>query len=130
LLKGVLTADDTEKALALGADGVVVSNHGGRQLDCTVAPLDALPEVVRAAGGKLAVLIDGGVRRGSHAMKARALGATAAMIGRATLYGVAAAGEEGARHALEILTTEIKRSMALLGRTVVRDLDAGIMQRD
>ena len=130
LLKGVLTADDAEKAVALGADGVIVSNHGGRQLDCTVAPFDALPEVVRAASGKLAVLIDGGVRRGSHAMKARALGATAAMVGRATLYGVAAAGEEGARHALEILTTEIKRSMALLGRTVVRDLDAGIMQRD
>jgi (S)-mandelate dehydrogenase len=130
LLKGVLTADDAEKAVALGADGVIVSNHGGRQLDCTVAPLDALPEVVRAAGDKLAVLIDGGVRRGSHVMKARALGATAAMVGRATLYGVAAAGEEGARHALEILTTEIKRSMALLGRTVVRDLDAGIMQRD
>jgi (S)-mandelate dehydrogenase len=130
LLKGVLTGDDTEKAVALGADGVIVSNHGGRQLDCTVAPLDALPEVVRAASGKLAVLIDGGVRRGSHVMKARALGATAAMIGRATLYGVAAAGEAGARHALEILTTEIKRSMALLGRTVVRELDAGIMQRE
>lgn len=130
LLKGVLTADDAEKAVALGADGVIVSNHGGRQLDCTVAPLDALPEVVSAVGGKLAVLIDGGVRRGSHAMKARALGATAAMVGRATLYGVAAAGEEGARHALEILTTEIKRSMALLGRTVVSELDAGIMQRD
>jgi (S)-mandelate dehydrogenase len=130
LLKGVLTAEDTEKAVALGADGVIVSNHGGRQLDCTVAPLDALPEVVRAAGGKLTILIDGGVRRGSHAMKARALGATAVMIGRATLYGVAAAGEAGARHALEILTTEIRRSMALLGRTVVRELDAGIMQRE
>jgi isopentenyl diphosphate isomerase/L-lactate dehydrogenase-like FMN-dependent dehydrogenase len=75
------------------------------------------------------VLIDGGVRRGSHVIKARALGATAAMIGRATLYGVAAAGEEGAHHALEILTTEIRRSMALLGCTVVRDLDAGVMQR-
>jgi len=130
LLKGVLTAEDTQAAVALGADGVVVSNHGGRQLDCTVAPLDALPEVVRAAGGKLAVLIDGGVRRGSHVMKARALGATAAMVGRATLYGVAAAGEQGARHALEILATEITRSMALLGRTVVRDLDPGIIQRD
>ncbi len=130
LLKGVMTAEDAERAVALGADGVVVSNHGGRQLDCTVAPIDALPEVVRAAGGKLAVLIDGGVRRGSHAMKARALGATAAMVGRATLYGVAAAGEAGARHALEILTTEITRSMALLGRTVVRELDPGIMQRD
>jgi (S)-mandelate dehydrogenase len=129
LLKGVMTAADAEQAVALGADGVVISNHGGRQLDCTVAPLDALPEVVRAAGHKLAVLVDGGVRRGSHAMKARALGATAAMVGRATLYGVAAAGEEGARHALEILTTEIRRSMALLGRTVVRDLDPGIMQR-
>jgi len=130
LLKGVLTAEDAEEAIAVGADGVIVSNHGGRQLDCTVAPLDALPEVVRAAGGKLAVLIDGGVRRGSHAVKARALGAAAAMVGRATLYGVAAAGEEGARHALEILTTEITRSMALLGRTAVRDLDAGIMQRE
>lgn len=130
LLKGVVTAEDAEKAVALGADGVIVSNHGGRQLDCTVAPLDALPDVVHAARGKLAVLVDGGVRRGSHAIKARALGATAAMVGRATLYGVAAAGEEGARHALEILTTEIRRSLALLGRTAVRDLDAGIMQRD
>jgi len=130
LLKGVLTAEDTEQAVAIGADGVVVSNHGGRQLDCTVAPIDALPEVVRAAGGKIAVLIDGGVRRGSHVIKARALGATAAMVGRATLYGVAAAGEQGARHALEILASEVARSMALLGRTVVRDLDPAIMQRD
>jgi (S)-mandelate dehydrogenase len=129
IVKGVLTAEDTEAAVALGADGVIVSNHGGRQLDGAIASLDALPEVVRAANGKLAVLLDGGIRRGTDVLKALSLGATAAMTGRGVLYGVAAAGEPGARHALSTLTSEITRSMALLGRTSVRDLNAELLTK-
>ncbi|MCZ7566730.1 MAG: alpha-hydroxy-acid oxidizing protein [Burkholderiales bacterium] len=107
----------------------MVSNHGGRQLDCTVAPLDALPEAVRAVAGRLAVLMDGGVRRGSHIAKACALGASGVLVGRATLYGVAAAGEAGARHAIGLLAEELTRTMALLGCRTVAALDARCMQR-
>jgi len=129
VLKGILAAEDAERAVAVGADGVVVSNHGGRQLDGTVAPLDALPEAVRAVAGRIAVLMDGGVRRGSHIAKACALGAHGVLVGRATLYGVAAAGEAGARHALAILADELGRTMALLGCRSVNALDARCMQR-
>lgn len=129
VLKGILAAEDAEQAVAVGADAIVVSNHGGRQLDGTVAPLDALPEAVRAAAGRLAVLMDGGVRRGAHIAKACALGASGVLVGRATLYGVAAAGEAGARHALAILTDELRRTMALLGCASLGALDARCMQR-
>ena len=107
--------DDAERAVALGLDGVVVSNHGGRQLDGALASLDALPHVSRAVGSKLTVLLDGGVRRGVDILKARALGAQAVLTGRATLYGVQAGGEPGARRALEILSSELVRSMQLCG---------------
>src|SRR5688500_20302568 len=103
LLKGVERPDDAERAVAAGCDGVVVSNHGGRQLDGAAATLDALPEVAHAVGAKMTVLLDGGVRRGVDIVKARALGAQAVLVGRATLFGVLAAGETGARRALEIL---------------------------
>ncbi len=115
LLKGVQRPDDAERAAALGCDGVVVSNHGGRQLDGAAATLDALPEVAKAVGAKMAVLLDGGVRRGVDILKARALGAQAVLVGRATLFGVMAAGEPGARRALEILTSELERTMKLCG---------------
>lgn len=114
LVKGVLTAEDTSLALDAGADGVVVSNHGGRQLDGSMATIDVLPEIVDAAGGSV-VLIDGGFRRGSDIVKALALGARAVLLGRATLYGVAAAGQTGAARALSILTSEVDRVLALLG---------------
>ena len=120
LLKGVERPDDAERAAALGCDGVVVSNHGGRQLDGAAPTLDALPAVAAAAGSKLAVLLDGGVRRGVDILKARALGAQAVLTGRATLFGVMAGGEPGARRALEILSTELERAMKLCG---VRSMD-------
>ncbi|HUN69763.1 MAG TPA: alpha-hydroxy acid oxidase [Burkholderiales bacterium] len=115
LLKGVLRADDAERAVALGCEGVIVSNHGGRQLDGAVSSLDALPPICRAVGGKASVLLDGGVRRGADVAKALACGAQAVMVGRATLYGVCAAGEPGARRALDILGDELVRTMQLCG---------------
>ena len=114
LIKGVLTAEDTRLARECGADGVVVSNHGGRQLDGSLATIDALPEIVEAAGDAV-VMIDGGFRRGSDIVKALALGAKGVLVGRATLYGVAAAGEAGASRAIDILRVEVDRVLALLG---------------
>jgi (S)-mandelate dehydrogenase len=115
LLKGVERPDDAERAAAAGCDGVVVSNHGGRQLDGATSTLEALPAVASAVGKKLTVLLDGGVRRGVDIVKARALGAQAVLTGRATLFGVMAGGEPGARRALEILSDELERSMKLCG---------------
>jgi len=115
LLKGVERPDDAERAAAMGCDGIVVSNHGGRQMDGAAATLAALPAVARAAGSKLTVLLDGGVRRGADILKARALGAQAVLVGRATLFGVMAGGEAGATHALDILRTEYERAMKLCG---------------
>lgn len=115
LLKGVERADDALRAAGLGCDGVVVSNHGGRQLDGAVATLDALPAVAQAVGQRMAVLLDGGIRRGVDVLKARALGAHGVLTGRATLYGVMAGGEAGAKHALDILANEYERAMKLCG---------------
>ena len=103
--KGVLTGDDARRAVDEGAAAVVVSNHGGRQLDCVSASLDALPEVVDAVGGQVEVLMDGGVRRGADIAKALCLGARAVLIGRAYAYGFAAAGEAGVARAIKILKT-------------------------
>ena len=115
LLKGVERPDDAERALAAGCDGVVVSNHGGRQLDGAAASLDALPHIANAVGSKITVLLDGGVRRGVDIVKARALGAQAVLVGRATLFGVMAGGEAGAQRALQILSGELERAMKLCG---------------
>jgi (S)-mandelate dehydrogenase len=115
LLKGVERPDDAERAAAVGCDGVVVSNHGGRQLDGATATLEALPEISKVVGSKITVLLDGGVRRGVDILKARALGAQAVLTGRATLFGAMAGGEPGARRALEILSTELQRAMQLCG---------------
>jgi len=122
LLKGVERADDAERAAAMGCDGVVVSNHGGRQLDGAVATLDALPEISKSVGNKLTVLLDGGVRRGVDIVKARALGAHGVLTGRATLFGVQAGGEAGALRALEILRTELERAMRLCGVRSVAEI--------
>ena len=119
IVKGVERADDTERLAAMGCDGVIVSNHGGRQLDGACATLDALPAVARAAGKRMSVFVDGGVRRGGDAVKAVALGAEAAMIGRATLFGACAGGDAGAVRALEILRDELVRTMQLCGVTRV-----------
>ena len=115
LVKGILRADEAERLAAIGVDAVVVSNHGGRQLDGAIGGLDALPPVVRAVKGRMSVLVDGGVRRGVDAIKAVALGAEGVMLGRATLFGAVAAGEAGARRAIEILRDELFRSMQLAG---------------
>jgi len=122
LVKGIARADDAERAAAMGCDGLVVSNHGGRQLDGAVATLDALPAIARAVGSRISVLVDGGIRRGVDVVKALALGAEAVMIGRATLYGACAAGEAGAIRALEILSDELVRSMQLCGVRAVREI--------
>jgi len=127
LVKGILRADDAERAVAVGCDGVIVSNHGGRQLDGAVAALDALPPIVRAVGGKASVLLDGGVRRGVDVVKALACGAQAVMIGRATLYGVCAAGEAGAMRALEILSGELVRSMQLCGARRISEIGPDLL---
>jgi (S)-mandelate dehydrogenase len=115
LLKGVERPDDAERAASIGCDGVVVSNHGGRQLDGASPTLEALPAVSRAVGSRITVLLDGGVRRGVDILKARALGAQAVLTGRATLFGAMAGGETGAQRALEILSSELVRAMQLCG---------------
>lgn len=115
LLKGVLRADDAERAVAAGLDGIVLSNHGGRQLDSAIAGLEALPEVVRTVGGRASVLVDGGVRRGGDIAKALALGAEGVLLGRAPVYGLAAGGRAGVARALAILADEFDRTLALTG---------------
>jgi isopentenyl diphosphate isomerase/L-lactate dehydrogenase-like FMN-dependent dehydrogenase len=115
LLKGVLTGEDAALACEHGAAGVIVSNHGGRQLDGAVASLDALPEVVEAVAGRAEVYLDGGVRRGSDVVTALALGARAVLVGRPVLYGLALDGEKGVRHVLELFRAETENALALLG---------------
>lgn len=123
LLKGVLHPADAEKAVALGLDGLVVSNHGGRQLDGVPASLDCLPAVAAVAKGKLALLLDSGVRRGTDILKACALGADAVLLGRSTLYGVAIGGQAGAGHALDLLAQELRLALSLLGTPDLKQLD-------
>ena len=122
VVKGILGAQDARLAVSHGADGLVVSNHGGRQLDGAPATLEVLPQVVAAVGEEVAVLVDGGFRRGADIAKALALGARMVLVGRAVLYGVAAYGEAGARRALQILRSEVDRVLALLGCTTAAEL--------
>jgi L-lactate dehydrogenase (cytochrome)/(S)-mandelate dehydrogenase len=125
LIKGVLDADDAERAVSLGADGIIVSNHGGRQLDSAPAALDALPAIAEQVGGQAQILLDGGVRRGSDVVKALCLGADAVCIGRPYLYGMAAAGPTGAKHIVRIFREEIARTMTLMGVAELGNLDRG-----
>jgi isopentenyl diphosphate isomerase/L-lactate dehydrogenase-like FMN-dependent dehydrogenase len=122
-IKGVLDADDAAKAVDLGATGVVVSNHGGRQLEGDVAALDALPAIAKRVGDRAEVLLDGGIRRGSDVVKALCLGADAVCIGRPYVYGMAAAGPAGAEHVIQIFREEIKRTMTLMGVGSLKELD-------
>lgn len=128
VMKGVLSADDAKRSVDNGAVGVVVSNHGGRQLDCVPASLQVLPEVVAAVGGQAEVLVDSGIRRGSDIVKAICLGARAVLCGRAYVYGLAAGGEAGVTRALEILRADVERSLKLLGGTSVDSLDKSYVQ--
>jgi L-lactate dehydrogenase (cytochrome) len=123
VVKGVLTGDDARRAADEGAAAVVVSNHGGRQLDCVPASLRALPEVVKAVNGQVEVLMDGGIRRGTDVVKAICLGARAVLCGRAYAYGLAAAGEAGVARAIEILRTDVDRTLRLLGCPSIAALD-------
>jgi isopentenyl diphosphate isomerase/L-lactate dehydrogenase-like FMN-dependent dehydrogenase len=127
LLKGVLHPDDATKALDYGVAGIIVSNHGGRQLDSSPAGIDALPAVVEAVAGRVPVLVDGGVRRGTDVIKALALGADAVLIGRPYVYGLASDGESGAARILSLLREEIEISMALLGVNDVKKLDRTVI---
>ncbi|MDX6511414.1 MAG: 4-hydroxymandelate oxidase [Gaiellaceae bacterium] len=115
VVKGILTAEDAHLAIEHGAAAVIVSNHGGRQLDGVAASLDALPEVVQAVEGRVEVLMDGGIRRGTDVLKALALGARAVLAGRAVLWGLAVGGEDGVQHVLELLREEVSLGLALLG---------------
>jgi L-lactate dehydrogenase (cytochrome) len=129
LLKGVLSVEDARLAAAHGADGVIVSNHGGRQLEGAVSAVHALPAIADAVGDRLEVVLDGGIRRGADVVRARALGAKACMIGRAWLYGLASAGQAGVERALEILHGEIDITLTLLGRPTLVEVDRDALER-
>ncbi len=118
----MLTREDALRAAALGMDGIFVSNHGGRQLDGAMSPIEVLPGIADAVGGRIVIALDSGARRGSDIVKALALGADVVFVGRATLYGAAVAGEAGAGRAIEILMSEVDRVMALLGARSVAEL--------
>src|SRR5205085_6616944 len=125
IVKGILTGEDAERAAEHGAAGVVVSNHGGRQLDTVLSGADALPEVVDAVGDRLDVLVDGGIRRGTDVLKALALGARAVMIGRPVLWGLTVGGADGVQAVLELLRAELDVALGLAGVPPAADLDRG-----
>jgi (S)-mandelate dehydrogenase len=128
LVKGVLSVADARRAVDVGCDGIVLTNHGGRQLDYCVAPIEVLGEIAAAVGDRLTIVIDSGFRRGSDIAKALALGAHTVMIGRATLYGLAADGERGVRRALDMLAVELDRVLGQLGCCSVADLRASFLR--
>jgi isopentenyl diphosphate isomerase/L-lactate dehydrogenase-like FMN-dependent dehydrogenase len=129
ILKGVLSPEDAQLAVQRGASGIVVSNHGGRQLDGVIATLDALPDVVSAVNGKAPVLMDGGIRRGSDILKALALGAKAILVGRPPLWGLGAFGQPGVERVLWMLGAELKLAMALAGRPNLASIDRSLVRR-
>ena len=129
IIKGVMRVDDAQMAVERGADAIVVSNHGGRNMDSAPATIAVLPKIVAHVGDKVDVIVDSGVRRGSDIVKCLALGAKAVLAGRATLYGVAAGGQPGAEKALAILKDEMKRTMAYVGLQRVEDIDQDIIWR-
>lgn len=129
LLKGILNPDDAVKAVDLGIDGIIVSNHGGRTLDTLPATIDALPAVVAAVKGSVPVLLDGGIRRGTDIVKAIALGASAVLVGQPILHALAVGGMVGVAHMLTILQTELEVAMALTGRPTLGDIDASVLFR-
>lgn len=129
VLKGILTPEDVRLATEHGVAGIVVSNHGGRALDTVPPTIEALPGIVAAVAGRCEVYLDGGIRRGTDALKALALGARAVLVGRPVLWGLAADGEAGARHVLELLRDELEIAMALVGRPTLASLDATLLTR-
>lgn len=129
LIKGVLSTADARRAAELGCDGIVLTNHGGRQLDSCVAPIEVLPEIAAAVGQRMTIIVDSGFRRGADIVKALALGANAVMIARATLYGLIAGGEAGAERALQILTSETDRVLGQLGCRSLSDLGPHLLHK-
>jgi L-lactate dehydrogenase (cytochrome) len=127
VIKGVLDVDDAREAVAVGADGIVVSNHGGRQLAGAPSSISALPAIAAAVGSRTDVLFDGGIRSGQDVLRALALGAKGCLIGRAFLYGLGAAGRAGVERALEIIASELDVSMTLTGTTDVRRVDGRLL---
>ena len=127
ILKGILDADDAKKAAELGADAIVVSNHGGRQLDGASSSIRMLSRIVDAVGHETEVLFDSGIRSGQDVLKAIALGAKGTMIGRAYTYGLGANGEQGVTDALKIIHKELDTTMGLCGRTHIKDIDRDIL---
>ena len=121
-IKGISSVTDSLRAVEMGATTLILSNHGGRQLDSTVSPIGLLPEVKQAVGDKVEIVVDGGIRRGTDIVKALALGASACSIGRPYLYGLAAGGEEGAYKSLSLLKDEVQNNMTLLGCTDVKKI--------
>jgi len=128
LIKGVMTAEDAERAIAEGIEGIVVSNHGGRTLDSQPATIDVLPEIAAAVGGRIPLLIDGGIRRGTDILKALALGADAVLIGRPYIYGLAAAGATGVCHVINLLRAELEIALALTGCPDLEAVDASLVR--
>ncbi|MGE3907990.1 MAG: alpha-hydroxy acid oxidase [Chloroflexota bacterium] len=122
-IKGIMTGEDARRAVSEGVEGIIVSNHGGRQLDSLPSGIEVLPEIADAVGNRAEVILDGGIRRGTDVVKALALGARACMVGRPMLYGLAAGGQPGVERAVEILQTETDRALALVGRPTLADLD-------
>jgi 4-hydroxymandelate oxidase len=129
LLKGVLNPDDAERAVQEGVAGIIVSNHGARNLDTVPATADALPCVTEKAAGRIPVLVDGGIRRGTDVVKALALGASAVLVARPYLYGLAVAGERGVQRVVEILRNELEMAMGLLGRPTIQGIDGSVLWR-
>jgi 4-hydroxymandelate oxidase len=127
LLKGVLNPEDADRAVKTGVSGIMVSNHGGRNLDTVPATIDALPQVAERVAGRVPVLVDGGIRRGTDVLKALALGANAVLIGRPYLYGLGAAGEAGVAKVVNILQRELQMAMALTGRTTIGSIDRSVL---
>ena len=130
ILKGIMSPQDAQLAADHGVDGIVVSNHGGRTLDTACASIQALPRIADAVGGRMPLLFDGGVRRGTDVLKALALGASAVLIGRPYLYGLATAGAVGVAHVLNILRAELEVSMALTGCSTLAKIDHATLWRD
>jgi L-lactate dehydrogenase (cytochrome) len=128
-LKGIMAVEDAQRAVDVGATAIIVSNHGGRQLDGAAAPIEVLPEIAQAVGDRIEVILDGGVRRGVHVLKALARGAKACSIGRPYLFGLAAGGEAGVAKALDILRSEFVRAMQLCGCADVQNIDGSIVRR-
>jgi isopentenyl diphosphate isomerase/L-lactate dehydrogenase-like FMN-dependent dehydrogenase len=128
IVKGILTGEDAELALEHKVDGIIVSNHGGRQIDGAIASIDALPEVLQAVGGRCEVLVDGGIRRGTDILKALALGARAVLVGRPILWGLAAQGQDGVSGVLEILRNEFELALALSGYPVARNVTRSLIK--